>query len=75
MADLARKIFDDRRIDSEIRPNKRGGAFCFGVLPGLSPWVLMNYTGEPRQVATLAHELGHGIHALLAADHSIITFH
>jgi oligoendopeptidase F len=64
-----------RRIDSEIRPNKRGGAFCFGVLPGLSPWVLMNYTGEPRQVATLAHELGHGIHALLAADHSILTFH
>jgi oligoendopeptidase F len=75
VADLARRVFDDGHIDSEIRPNKRGGAFCAGILPGLTPWVLVNYTGEPRQVATLAHELGHTIHALMAAEHSVLTFH
>ncbi len=41
----------------------------------MSPWVLLNYTGEPRQVATLAHELGHAVHALMASDHSVLTFH
>jgi oligoendopeptidase F len=75
MAAQARRIFDELHIDSEIRPGKRGGAFCYGVLPGLSPWVLVNYTGEPRQVATLAHELGHAVHALMASDHSVLTFH
>jgi oligoendopeptidase F len=71
----ARRIFDDGHIDAEIRPGKRGGAFCASILPALTPWVLINYTGEPRQVATLAHELGHAIHALFAADHSVLTFH
>lgn len=71
----ARRIFDDGHIDAEIRPGKRGGAFCASILPTLTPWVLINYTGEPRQVATLAHELGHAIHALFAAHHSVLTFH
>jgi oligoendopeptidase F len=75
IASLARRIFDEGHIDAEIRPGKRGGAFCAGILPGMTPWILANYTGEPRQVATLAHELGHAIHALLAADHSVLTFH
>lgn len=75
VADQARRVFEDNHIDSEIRPTKRGGAFCASVLPGMTPWVLLNYTGEPRQVATLAHELGHAIHAMLAADHSVFTFH
>ena len=75
VASQAERIFQDRHIDAEIRPNKRGGAFCASILPGLTPLVLTNYTGEPRQVATLAHELGHAIHALLAADHSVLTFH
>lgn len=75
VADQARRVFDERHIDAEIRPGKRGGAFCAGILPGMTPWVLANYTGEPRQVATLAHELGHAIHALLAAGHSSLTFH
>lgn len=75
VATEARRIFDDGHIDAEIRAGKRGGAFCAGILPGVTPWVLVNYTGEPRQVATLAHELGHAIHALLAADHSVLTFH
>lgn len=75
VAGLARQVFDEGHIDAEIRPRKRGGAFCAGILPGLTPWVLANYTGEPRDVATLAHELGHAVHALLAADHSVLTFH
>lgn len=75
VASQAQRIFDDGHIDAEIRPRKRGGAFCAGILPGVTPWVLCNYTAEPRQVATLAHELGHAIHALLAADHSVLTFH
>ncbi len=75
VARQARRIFDDGHIDAEIRPRKRGGAFCAGILPGVTPWVLCNYTAEPRQVATLAHELGHAIHALLAAGHSVLTFH
>ena len=74
-AAMAQRVFDDNHIDSEIRQGKRGGAFCASILPELTPWVLVNYTGEPRQVATLAHELGHAIHAMLAADHSVHTFH
>jgi oligoendopeptidase F len=75
VATLARRIFDEGHIDAESRTGKRGGAFCAGILPGMTPWILMNYTGEPRQIATLAHELGHAIHALLAAEHSVLTFH
>lgn len=72
---LAKQVFDDGHVDSEIRQGKRGGAFCAGVLPGVSPWVLLNYNGKARDVATVAHEMGHAIHALLAADHSLLTFH
>jgi oligoendopeptidase F len=75
IAGQARRVFKEGHIDSEIRSGKRGGAFCASILPGMTPWVLLNYTGELRQVATLAHELGHAIHGLLAADHSVLTFH
>lgn len=75
VAQEARRVFAEGHIDSEIRAGKRGGAFCASILPRLTPWVLLNYTGEPRQVATLAHELGHAIHAMLAAEHSVLTFH
>jgi oligoendopeptidase F len=75
VAQEARRVFAEGHIDSEIRAGKRGGAFCASILPMLTPWVLLNYTGEPRQVATLAHELGHAIHAMLAAEHSVLTFH
>jgi oligoendopeptidase F len=74
VANHARRVFDERHIDAEIRPGKQTGAFCAGILPGVTPWILSNYTGEPREVATLAHELGHAIHALMAADHSVLTF-
>lgn len=75
LADLAARVFEDRHIDARVRPGKMGGAYCYSVLPDLTPYVLLNYTGEARDVATLAHELGHAIHAMMAADRSILTFH
>ncbi|MFN8435616.1 MAG: M3 family oligoendopeptidase [Anaerolineales bacterium] len=75
VADLAKRVFDQNRIDSEIRKGKRGGAFCWGFLPEETPYVLVNYQGNSREVATLAHELGHAIHAMLAEQHSVYTFH
>jgi oligoendopeptidase F len=74
-ADEARRVFAEGHIDSELRPGKRGGAFCASVLPRLTPWVLVNYTGKLRDVATLAHEMGHAIHGMLSSGHSVLTFH
>jgi oligoendopeptidase F len=75
VGELAQRVFDQDRLDSEVRKGKEGGAFCAAVNPGDTPYVLMNYTGRARDVATLAHELGHAIHAMLAAQHSAFTFH
>ncbi|HNB50304.1 MAG TPA: M3 family oligoendopeptidase [Anaerolineales bacterium] len=72
-ATLAQQVFDSHHIDSEVRMGKDDGAFCFGVLPELTPWVLVNYHNQPRDVATLAHELGHAIHAMLAAKNPLLT--
>jgi len=71
----AQRVFHENHIDSEVRKGKRGGAFCATVLPSQTPWVLMNYTGKVRDIATLAHELGHAIHSMMAEDHSILTQH
>ncbi len=75
MAALAKRVFDESHLDSEVRKGKRGGAFCWSVEPSLTPWVLANYNGKPRDVATLAHELGHAIHAMLAEQHTAFTYH
>ncbi|MDX9952510.1 MAG: M3 family oligoendopeptidase [Anaerolineae bacterium] len=75
LADLAMQALHEQHLDSEIRPRKLDGAFCYGVLPGLTPWVLVNYAGTINDVSTLAHELGHSVHALMAAEHSPLTFH
>ncbi|HEY64506.1 MAG TPA: M3 family oligoendopeptidase [Caldilineae bacterium] len=75
MAEHARRVFAERHIDAEVRPGKQGGAFSYGVLPGLTPYVLLNYTGKARDVAVMAHELGHAIHSSLAGHHSVLTFH
>ena len=75
IAELAQQVLDDEHVDSEVRKGKQGGAFCWSVVPGVSPWVKLNYQGKANDVATMAHELGHAIHALLAADHSILTYH
>ena len=74
VAAMAKRVFDENRIDSEIRKGKRGGAFCWSVLPEMTPWVMVNYQGTGREVATLAHELGHAIHSMLASEHGIFTF-
>jgi oligoendopeptidase F len=72
---LARRVFDERHLDSEVRKGKRGGAFCASVGPDMTPWVLVNYQGRTEDVATLAHELGHAIHTMLASEHTMFTFH
>ena len=75
IAEQATRVFDQDHIDGEVRKGKRGGAFCATVLPRQTPWVLMNYTGKVRDVATLAHELGHAIHSMMADHHSVLTQH
>ncbi|MFQ5944087.1 MAG: M3 family oligoendopeptidase [Anaerolineales bacterium] len=73
VATLARKVLDEHHIDSEVREGKRSGAFCLTVEPDLTPWVQQNFQGRPDDLATMAHELGHAIHSLLAADHTALT--
>ncbi len=75
VSELARRVFSANHVDSEVRKGKRGGAFCASTVPGLTPWVLVNYQGHAEDVATLAHELGHAIHSMLASHHPIYTFH
>ncbi len=72
---LAARFFDERHIDAPIRPAKRGGAFCAGAVPSVFPYVLLNYTSRRRDVLTLAHELGHGVHFALAARQGIFHQH
>ncbi len=74
-AKLAERIFAENHIDSEIRKGKRSGAYCATVLPDYTPWVMINYTGRVRDVATLAHELGHAVHSMLSEHHSHLTQH
>ena len=68
---LAKRFFDERRIDAPVRPAKRGGAFCAAAVPSVFPYVLLNYTARRRDVLTLAHELGHGVHFALAAPQGV----
>jgi oligoendopeptidase F len=75
LASHAHRVLAENHLDSEVRPRKDTGAFCYGALPGVTPWVLVNYNGQANDVATLAHELGHAVHALMAAGHSPLTFH
>jgi oligoendopeptidase F len=66
MAETAEPFFDDCWIDAAPRPGKESGAFSHPTVPSVHPYVLMNYYGRPRDVTTLAHELGHGVHQVLA---------
>ncbi len=75
LAEAALRVFAEGHVDAAPRKGKKGGAFCATVLPRLAPWVLLNTTGRLRDVATIAHELGHAIHSLLAAGHSLLTQH
>jgi oligoendopeptidase F len=71
--EFSKKVLDEHHLDSEVRKGKRSGAFCAPFSPDLTPWVLTSYQGKPDDVATLAHELGHAIHALLSNHHSALT--
>ena len=67
MAEIAEQFFKNNWIDAPVRPGKSPGAFSHPTVPSAHPYVLLNYQGKPRDVMTLAHELGHGVHQVLAA--------
>jgi oligoendopeptidase F len=73
VAALVQRVLDEQHVDAQTRPNKAGGAFCYTAYPGLTPWVMLNYANHAHDVATLAHELGHAIHNMLADKHSALT--
>jgi oligoendopeptidase F len=66
------RFFDERWIDAPVREGKRGGAFCAYTVPSVHPYLLLNWTSRRRDVLTLAHELGHGLHAALAAPQGVL---
>ena len=74
-AGLAKRVFDQGHVDSEVRKGKMGGAFCSTLGPDLTPWVMLNYQGKSDDVSTMAHELGHAIHSMMAEEHSLFTQH
>jgi oligoendopeptidase F len=69
--EITRRFFDEHWIDARTRPHKRGGAFCAYTVPSVHPYVLLNFTAQRRDVMTMAHELGHGLHAALAQPQGI----
>lgn len=71
MAAVAERFFTEDWIDAALADGKRSGAFSHGTVPSAHPYVLLNYTGKPRDVQTLAHELGHGVHQFLSREQSI----
>jgi oligoendopeptidase F len=71
LADVARRFFDESWIDAPVRPGKRPGAFCAYTVPSAHPFLLLNWTSRRRDVLTLAHEMGHGLHAYLARGQGI----
>ena len=75
MVEMAGPFFEKRWIDAALTEGKRGGAYCAGVTPKHHPYVFLNYTHQPRDVMTLAHELGHGIHDVLASDNHLLDYH
>ena len=72
MAAIAQRFFAERWIDAPVRPGKAPGAFAHPTTPSAHPYVLLNYQGKPRDVMTLAHELGHGVHQVLAAPNGAL---
>ena len=74
-AEMAERVYRHHHIDSEVRHGKRSGAFCSTVLPQFTPWVLVNFQGKEDDTSTLAHELGHAIHSMMAADKNVFEQH
>lgn len=75
LADLATQVFEEGHVHATPQQGKVGGAYCYSIVPGKTPYVLLNYTGDARDIATMAHELGHAVHGMLAAHHPVFTFH
>ena len=71
---VTRRFFDERWIDAPTRPHKRGGAFCAYAVPTVHPYVMLNFTATRRDVLTMAHELGHGLHAALAQPRGLFHY-
>lgn len=69
--EFSERVFNEHHVDSEIRKNKQGGAFCSTLSPRKTPYVLLNFDGKSRDVSTMAHELGHAIHSIAASDKPI----
>ena len=72
MARIAERFFDERWIDAAVSGGKRGGAFSHGAVPSVHPYILVNYSGKIRDVQTLAHELGHGVHQYLSREQGVL---
>ena len=72
LSTIARRFFDEGWIDAPVRPGKAPGAFAHPTVPSAHPFVLLNYQGKPRDVMILAHELGHGVHQVLAAPNGAL---
>ena len=75
MREMTEPFFTQNWIDAEVRPGKRGGAFCSYVTPELHPYVFLNFADRPRDVMTLAHELGHAMHGVLARKQHMLNFY
>jgi oligoendopeptidase F len=75
MGEIASRFFDEHWIDAEVRPGKRGGAFSASTVPSVHPYIMLNWTDKLRDVSTMAHELGHGIHQYLSRAQTYFNFH
>jgi oligoendopeptidase F len=75
MRNVAAQFFEKNWIDAEVRPGKRGGAFSASTIPSAHPYILLNWTDKLRDVSTMAHELGHGIHQYLSRKQTYLNFH
>ena len=75
MAEIAGWFFERHWIDAAIRPGKIGGAYSAGTVPSVHPYVLLNYEARPRDVMTVAHELGHGVHQALSREQGMLQMH
>lgn len=73
--ELAKRMFDEKRVDAPVEPKKRGGAYCSSSLPEIGPFVFLNYMGRPRDISTISHEFGHAIHAFFSEDLPISSYH
>jgi oligoendopeptidase F len=73
--EFVERVFKENHVDSEIRKNKQGGAFCSTITPKRTPYILLNFDGKLRDVSTMAHEFGHAIHSMAAADMPLSVSH